>query len=75
MNSTKTNQSPPTYRLLVLLTVAYPIALVAAVLYALANPLSLMKCCQPLTRALLGALNLPLNCAQNMVDAKQLIVM
>lgn len=58
-----------------LVVVAYPIALMAAILYALTNPLSLMKCCQPLTRALLVALNFPLACARNMVDAKQLILM
>ena len=58
-----------------LVLVAYPVALVAGLVYALVNPLSLMGCCQPATRLLLAALNFPLNCARNMVDAKQLIVM
>lgn len=58
-----------------LVLVAYPVALMAAILYAILNPLSLMQCSQPLIELLLAALNLPLTCARNLVDAKQLIVM
>jgi len=59
----------------VLIAIAYPLALVAAVLYALVNPLNLFDCCQPLMKALLQTLNLPLACARNIVEAKQLIAM
>lgn len=61
--------------LLILLLVAYPIALIAGLLYALLSPLSLIKCSRPLTDLLLGALNLPLTCVRNLAEARQLFVM
>ena len=61
--------------LLILVLFAYPIAIIAALLYALLSPLSLIKCSRPFTDLLLGALNLPLTCARNVAEARQLFVM
>lgn len=58
-----------------LLLVAYPVALIAGLAYALVNPLAVIGCCAPLMKFLLAALNLPLTCTRNMIEAKQLIVM
>lgn len=58
-----------------LVALAYPAALAAAVLYALLSPLALVECLAPAVGALRGALEFPLACARNMCDAKQLIVM
>lgn len=62
-------------RLAVLLLIVYPLALVAAFLYALLSPLSLIDCCKPLIEMIRNMLELPLRCARNMAQAKQLIIM
>jgi len=49
--------------------------MIAAVIYAVLSPLSLMNCFQIPISILLSAVNFPLDCARNMVEAKQLIVM
>lgn len=61
--------------LIVLVLLAYPIALLAGLLYALCNPLNLIQCCRPFIELLMKLLNLPQSCTRNMAEAKQLIIM
>lgn len=64
------------FRLAILFLVAYPIAFIAAIIYVILNPFSLIgDFMKTLMEFLLNALNFPLLCAQNMADAKQLIAM
>lgn len=62
-------------RLIFLILIAYPIAFCAALLYALLNPLNLIQSLKPMMDLLFKALNLPLTSFQNMIEAKQLVVM
>lgn len=65
----------PDCRFAVLLALAYPLALVSAIIYAILSPLILIDCCKPTIEALRNLLDLPLRCVRNMVEAKQLFVM
>lgn len=63
------------HRFTVLLVIAYPTAILSGLLYALLNPFNMIDCCKPSLSLLLIGLNLPLTCAQNIAEAKQLIIM
>ncbi|CAA3006438.1 Hypothetical predicted protein [Olea europaea subsp. europaea] len=61
--------------LFILIIFAYPVALIAAIWYTLLSPLSLTECGRPLVDFLMSVQQLPLTCARNMIEVKQLIVM
>lgn len=60
---------------MVLIALAYPIAILSGLLYALLNPFNMLACCKPGLKFLLVGLDFPLTCAKNMAEAKQLIIM
>ena len=68
-----TNRFP--IRLGVLLAAAYPLAVASGIFYAFLSPFAVFKCWNLVIKCLEVGLNLPLRCARNMIDAKQLVDM